>query len=231
MDTTRISVVIAAFNEQENIEILTKKLLKALSIYTSFEIIYVVAGTDRTREIIERFNNPHIKMIYGKKPTGLGNDFKKGFLRVSRNSDYVITMDADLNHQPEEIKRFIPLMKKNDIVIGSRHVHGSVRKSIPFWKRIISDFTNTVFSIISGVKIKDKTSGFRSYRRTVIQSIARKYTCKNFEFLLEILLIAKKLGYSMAEVPITFTYRTRGTSKFRVFTTLVGYFRLLFKHH
>lgn len=152
-----ISTVIAVFNEENNIIPLTKRLIKVLEKEGNFEIIYIISGEDNTLENIKTIKDNRIKISYSKKPKGLGKDFKTGFSIISKNANYVLTMDADLNHQPEEIPRFLKKIEENDIVIGSRHVLGGKRENIPLWKIIISDFTNIFFTILSGVKTKDKT--------------------------------------------------------------------------
>lgn len=226
-----ISAVIAAFNEENNIIPLTKRLIKVLDNKNyDYEIIYVVAGQDKTLENLKTIKNNKIKHHYSKNPKGLGNDYKIGFSMISKKADYVLTMDADLNHQPEEIPRFLNAIKDCDIVIGSRHVSGGKRQNIPKWKMAISDFTNVFFTVLSGLKIKDKTSGYRLYKKNVLDQIYKRYQSKNFEFLLEILLIAKKLKLKITEVPITFKYRIHGQSKFRILKTGIGYLKLLLKY-
>jgi dolichol-phosphate mannosyltransferase len=224
-----ISVVIAAFNEEGNIKQLTERIVKTLQTKYNYEIIYVVAGTDKTLNIIKSFKNKNIKVLYDKNPNGLGNDFKKGFKKISTKADYVVTMDADLNHQPEEIPRLLKHIDQYDIIIGSRHVAGGKVENTPCWKKLISGIANVAFIILSGLKIKDKTSGFRVYKRKIIMDLANSYSCRNFEFLLEMLLIAKKKKYTMFEAPITFKYRVNGQSKFRIIKTAIGYLKLIRK--
>ena len=230
-----LSIVIAAFNEEENIKDLTIRIGKALrSIHVPYELVYVIAGTDKTLAIVKQLqkNMPQIRYHYSQQPGGLGNDFKKGFSMVSSNSTYVLTMDADLNHQPEEIIHFLEAMKRTnaDIVIGSREAKGAHATSIPAWKRFVSHIANMVFTVITFIRIKDKTSGYRLYKNEIIQKIAPKITSKNFEFLMEILLVAQRSKYHMVEIPITFTYRIHGKSKMNLLKTGCGYLKLLLRY-
>jgi len=224
-----ISVVIAALNEEKNIKPLVERLLEVLGKKYDYELIFPVAGTDKTAGLLKSFKNKKIKILYSRNPRGIGLDFKKGFEAVSGKADYVITMDADLNHQPEEIPRLLKFANAYDIVIGSRHVKGSITTSIPFFKRMISNFTNMIFNMVSDIDIHDKTSGFRLYRRDVLSTIAKEYARKDFTFLTEILYISRKHDFRIKEVPITFIYRVAGKSKFNFVKVGAAYSLFLWK--
>ena len=233
-ETPTLSVVIAAFNEESNIEELTLRIDKALKTYKiPYELIYVIAGTDNTIKIAYELQKKlPITIFYTPQPGGLGYDFKKGFAAVSPSAQYVLTMDADLNHHPEEIPLFLKKIKEKnaDIVVGSRVIEGGITENIPGWKRFVSKIANTVFKLITNIPVQDKTSGYRLYKNKVIQQIAPEIHSKNFEFLMEILIIAAKKKYVITEIPITFTYRIHGKSKMNFIKTAMGYAKLLMKH-
>ncbi len=175
-------------------------------------------------------HNQRIRVFFGnERPSGLGHAFRKAFSKVSKSSDFVITMDADLNHQPEEISRFIKSQKETnaDIVVGSRHVKGSIKKGVPLFKKIVSNLTNYFFSYCFGVKVKDKTSGYRLYKTNMLKKI--NYSSNDFEFLPEMLIIAQKKGMSIKEIPITFKFRIKGISKLRWGKAFKGYALLVLK--
>jgi dolichol-phosphate mannosyltransferase len=132
-------------------------------------------------------------------------------------------MDADLNHQPEEIARLLDVAVRADIVVGSRsRTHGLVHE-LPFFKRVISGSTNWILRKTFRMPCSDVTSGFRLYSTKVIESVRDRLTSKNFEVTAEILIRAKKKGFSILEVPITFTPRPRGTSKLSFVRSGIGY--------
>ncbi|MDP2750790.1 MAG: glycosyltransferase [Nanoarchaeota archaeon] len=228
----KISVVIAAYNEKENITELTERLNESLKkIKCSYEIIYFIDGEDGTYEILAKLSkhNKKIRVFFGnKKPIGLGCAFRSAFSKISKDTNYVITMDADLNHQPEEIKKLLDNQKESDadIVVGSRHIKGSVRRDIPLFKKIISNLTNKFFTYFFGVKVKDKTSGFRLYKLEKLMKI--KYKSEGFEFLPEMLMIAQRNKMKIIEVPITFKFRKKGISKLNWGKTFKGYVKLIF---
>ena len=227
----KASVVIAAYNERENIETLTRRLDTALRGLTDWqtEILYVIDGTDGTMEIVESLANeiPNLRFLYSEKPSGLGAAFRRGFAAVPADMDFVVTMDADLNHQPEEIPRLLDAAVQNraDIVIGSRSVDGSTVIGTPLWKRALSAVGNVVLRYIWGLKVRDKTSGFRVYRAESLRRIS--FRNDDFAFLPEILILGNRLRMSTAEEPIRFVYRTAGRSKMSLPRTALSYLLLL----
>ena len=107
----KIAVVIAAYNEVGNITPLTERLIQTLDALpdTTWKLIYVIEGTDGTVEIANEFaaRRPEIHILHKDKPSGLGKAFRRGFDAIPADTDFVVTMDADLNHQPEEIPQLI----------------------------------------------------------------------------------------------------------------------------
>lgn len=227
-----LSVVIAAYNERENIEELTRRLDAVLRAMpeTRSEMIFVVEGRDGTREILESLAAElgRIRVLYQEDPSGLGNAFRRGFAAVSPDADFVVTMDADLNHRPEEIPRLLEdLLRENaDVLVGSRFVEGSESEGIPLWKRVVSGLMNRVIASLFDIAAKDKTSGFRVYRAEALRQLS-SYRNNDFAFLPEMLIRATELGLKIAEAPIHFTFRTRGESKMSIPQTSRSYLTLL----
>ncbi len=227
----KVCVVIAAYDERENVEPLTRRLHAALSSIPGCraEIVYVVEGTDGTREVLEGLSReiPRLRVLYSERPSGLGAAFRRGFAAVPRDTDWVITLDADLNHQPEEIPRLLneARSRKLDILVGSRFVRGGEVRGIPLWKRALSGTMNVAMRYIWGLSAKDKTSGFRVYRAPALRHLA--FTNDNFAFLPEMLIEAERQGYRVGEAPILFTYRLHGASKMDIATTIRSYLALL----
>ena len=182
----KLSVVIAAYNERENVVPLTERLVRTLDgLGADWELLYVVEGTDGTREALDALARdvPRIKVLYGAEPSGLGAAFRRGFAAVRAGTDLVLTMDADLNHQPEEIPLLLSTLETSgaDIVVGSRFVHGSSVTGIPLWKRALSTSMNATMRFLWGLRTRDKTSGFRVYRAHALRTLA--FRNDNFAFL------------------------------------------------
>lgn len=232
----KISTVIAAYNEEENIIELLQRLIREFrSIKVKYEIILVVQGNDRTLELLQDFENSSespIHIHYYKEPLGVGVAFKIGFHSISEDTTHVLTMDADLNHQPEDLARFLQVFENNDvdIVIGSRYIPGGTMMGVHKWRYVLSKLVNEIFLYLSDLKVKDKTSGYRLQRKEVVINLRDKIKTKNFDFYIDYLVMAQKAGFSMVEIPIVFIARTKGYSKMRIIDTLLRYCILIAKN-
>jgi dolichol-phosphate mannosyltransferase len=228
----KISVVIMLYNEREVIDEFSERLLKSLrSLPIDYEVNFVVEGTDGTLAKVKSLaeTDPRIKVEYNESRLGLGKATKKGLEMVDPKSDLVLTMDSDLNHDPEEIGRLLDASKQADVVVGSRSKSRGLVKELPWFKRMVSASTNWVLRNAFKMESSDVTSGFRIYSTKTIESIRDDLLSRNFEVTAELLIRAKKKGFSIVEVPITFTRRPRGTSKLSFVKSGVGYVILLFR--
>lgn len=228
----KLSVVIAAYDEEGNAEQLMRRLHAALGGMTGWEweIVFVVEGRDRTREILERLAaemGGAVRILYAERPSGLGNAFRRGFAAIAPDADLVVTLDADLNHQPEEIPRLVAALDERgaDLLVGSRFVRGSSVEGTPAWKRLLSGVMNSLMRYLYGVRVLDKTSGFRVYRAELLRSVS--FENDRFAFLPELLIRAHQAGYRIAEEPIRFVFRKEGDSKLEFWPTSFSYLALL----
>ena len=208
-----ISVLIPTYNEIENIGNLIESIDKSLS-GRSFEVIVIddnsPDGTaDEVRRLSEKYDN--IKLLVRPEKMGLGSAYKDG-LKTSLG-DFIVEMDADLSHNPEDISRLINRLNPVDINIGSRYVPGGNIVGWSWHRRLISWGANHLARLVLGLNVKDITSGFRAYRREVFEKIAKHSNLNGFDFQIEALHIANKLGFKVEEVPIIFTDRESGESK------------------
>jgi len=228
----KISAVILLYNEEEVIDEFADRLIKSLGqLGLDYEIIFVVEGRDSTLSKVLALSqeNPRIRVEYSEDRLGLGKAMKKGLSLVGSDSNYVLTMDADLNHDPEEIYTLLDASKEGDVVVGSRSKSRGLVKELPWFKRIVSASTNWVLRNAFDMHSSDLTSGFRIYHTKVVESVRDELVSKNFEVTAELLIRAKKKGFSIVEVPITFTRRPRGSSKLSFAKSGVGYVKLLFR--
>jgi dolichol-phosphate mannosyltransferase len=228
----RISAVIPVYNEEEVIDEFSSRLISALQkIDPNYEAIFIVEGTDATLEKLTQLSkdNPRIRVHYSQERLGLGKAMKKGFELIQQNTEYVVTMDADLNHQPEEIQNLMAAAKGVDIVVGSRNTNNGMVEELPLVKRMISATTNWTMRKIFHIPSSDVTSGFRVYTCKAVETLRDQIIAKNFEIQPELLIRARKKGMPITDVPITFLRRPRGTSKLSFVKSGIGYAMLIIR--
>ncbi|HWM90334.1 MAG TPA: glycosyltransferase [Thermoanaerobaculia bacterium] len=227
----KIVAVVAAYDEEKTIGTLTRRLLATFQGMEGLdsELLFVVEGRDETRSILEEISreSPGIRILYNPEPSGLGAAFRRGFDAVPADADYVLTLDADLNHQPEEVPRLLQRLRESgaDILVGSRFLDASEVEGSPLWKRMLSGSVNLLMRFLYGVSVHDKTSGFRLYRAEALREI--EFRRSGFAFLPEILIRAHQMGLEVVEEPIHFIFRREGKSKMAFWRTSLSYLALL----
>lgn len=226
MSRRRIVSVIASLNERRNLEVLVPRLAHTLGELAQFdaEQIFVVAGDDGSDHFLRELGG--VQVIRQEGGGGLAAAFRSGFAAVDRHADIVVTMDADLNHRPEELPRLLAALDARgaDIVVGSRGVPGAVIESASWIKRAASRFGNAVIGVLFGERIRDRTSGYRVYRRSRLDELP--VAGAGFSFLPAMLLAAERAGMVIVEEPISFDRRRWGHSKLPIVATTIGYLRL-----
>lgn len=228
----KISAVIPLYNEEEVIDEFSTRLIDGLEeLKADYEVIFIVEGADSTLQKVTQLSkeNPRVRVEYNEKRLGLGKALKKGLELVDSRSNYVLTMDSDLNHDPKEIPALLEASKNADVVVGCRSRTRGLVQELPFFKRMISASTNWILRRAFKMKSSDITSGFRIYSTKTVESVREELVAKNFEVTAELLIRAKKKGFSITEVPISFRRRPRGTSKLSFIKSGVGYVILLFR--
>ena len=232
LTTMKLSTVVMLYNEAEVIDEFSDRLLRSLRLLpVDYEVIFVVEGTDGTLEKITKLSKEdrRIRVYYNEKRLGLGKATKKGLGLVDPGSNLVLTLDSDLNHDPEEIVQLLKATERADVVVGARSKSRGLVKELPWMKRMVSATTNWILRNGFRMHTGDITSGFRIYSTKTIESIRDELISKNFEVTAELLIRAKKKGFSITEVPITFTRRPRGVSKLSFVKSGVGYVVLLLR--
>lgn len=208
-------VITPTYNESENVE----RLLKAvLSQDSEVEMLIVDDNSpDGTAAIVEKMqqNNSKIHLIKRAGKMGLGTAYVAGFKYAIENKfDYIMEMDADFSHDPNEIPNFIKKIKDFDVVLGSRYIGGVRILNWPIRRLILSYGASLYTRIITGMPIKDTTGGFKCFRRRVLESIDLDAIHSNgYAFQIEMNFKAWKKGFKIVEHPIIFVDRTHGTSK------------------
>ncbi|MFV0505477.1 MAG: polyprenol monophosphomannose synthase [Bacteroidales bacterium] len=210
-------VIIPTYNEKENIEIMIKKVF---SLSPSFDILVVDDNSpDGTAEIVKKMQAEHTGRLHleqRKGKMGLGTAYLHGFkVALSLGADYIFEMDCDFSHNPDDLLRLLDEAKNGaDLVVGSRYVVGINVINWPLSRVLMSYGASKYVRAILRMPVKDPTAGFICYKREVLEAInLDNIKLKGYGFQIEMKYTAWKLGFSVKEVSIIFTDRTRGTSK------------------
>lgn len=212
----RVSIVIPTLNERENIKVLVKQIF-ALNI-SGLEIIVVDdASRDGTLEVLRVLRKRFpVTLILRPKKLGLGSALKDGLtLAQTHGAAVALTMDADFSHDPAVILKMLAQITQGaDVVVGSRRIPGGVIQGWGLGRLIMSRGAMEIARRVLGIKTRDVTSGFRAYRRRVLEMINfDQVASTGYAFQEEMLYRAERAGLKVVEVPIVFQDRRKGRSK------------------
>lgn len=209
-------VIIPTYNEKENIKEIVPEIL---SLEERFHILIVDDNSpDGTGEVADSFSRAHnrVYVLHRKEKQGLAKAYLAGFKwALARDFDYIFEMDADGSHEPKALPRFLEKIKEYDVVIGSRYFEGKL--SVVGWdlKRVFLSVAGSFYAgIVTGVPVSDATTGFKCFRREVLEAIDFNKICsEGYSFQIEMNWRVHKEGFKIGEVPIVFYERRHGESK------------------
>ncbi|MGH2536704.1 MAG: polyprenol monophosphomannose synthase [Candidatus Promineifilaceae bacterium] len=211
------AIVIPTYNEADNLGDLVAQLL-ALPIPVA-AIIIDDNSSDGTGQLADRLAAAYpgrVHVVHRPAKLGLGTAYIAGFQKAldDLSADMVLTMDADFSHQPHYVPQLIAAGRKAHLVIGSRYAAGGGSQGCT-WKRVLlSRAANWSARALLGLRANDATAGFRLYRRAVLESIPwDDIRSSGYSFLIEMLFLCQRRGWSIAEVPIIFEDRRKGSTK------------------
>ncbi|KAF3183781.1 dolichol-P-mannose synthesis [Orbilia oligospora] len=214
----KYSIILPTYNERNNLPIIIWLLEKTFTkAKLDWEIIIVDdASPDGTQDVANQLikaygSNVVLKPRAGK--LGLGTAYVHGLQFVTGN--YVIIMDADFSHHPKFIPEMIKVQKsKNyDIVTGTRYAGDGGVYGWDFKRKLVSRGANLFASVVLRPNVSDLTGSFRLYKKSVLESVIKSTESKGYTFQMEMMVRARAMGYSVAEVPISFVDRLYGESK------------------
>jgi len=218
MPDGKIIIIIPTYNEAGNIERLIPYIK---SLYPDIDILVVDDNSpDGTGDIAAGFSRclPGVNVLRRRKKEGLGRAYSDGFLYVLAHPniyDYIMEMDADFSHDPADIRRIISFEGNADVCIGSRYIPGGRIPSWGIYRRMVSAGANILVRVCLGYDIKDWTGGFRCFKRSAITAISIEgVLSRGYLFQIEVLHRCLLKGLKVVEVPITFTERCIGRTKF-----------------
>jgi dolichol-phosphate mannosyltransferase len=216
MNTERTLIVVPTYNERENIGPLIAELL---AVAPGADVCLLDDDSpDGTAD--------HAGVLFASEarfsvlrrrgvPRGYGHSLVDGYRRALEGGyARLVQLDADFSHDPRRVPALVEASGAADVVIGSRYCEGGGVENWPLRRRALSRFANAYVGRITGLRVRDTTSGFRCYtRRALTRLLEGRIAGEGYAFLVEAVYRAHREGLRVAEVPITFTDRREGQSK------------------
>ena len=229
----RILVFTACYNEKENIE---KLILKIRENLPEGEILIIDDNSpDQTKEVINDLKDKISKLylIVREKKLGLDTAHKFAYeYAIKNNYDYLITMDADLSHDPKELMNFVKNLDENAFVIGSRYILGG-KCEMKGTRLIMSKIGNLVIKIFSKINSNEFTTSYRGFNIKKLKNFHLNDVKETgYSFFMGTLFELEKKKFYIKEIPITFADREQGTSKIprlEIFRTIKNLLKYVFK--
>lgn len=220
----KLSIVIPAHNEEENIAEVINKIEQILDI--EHELVVVNDhSTDFTAKIVSGLSKQYanIRLVDNLLEPGFANAIKTGFINLK--TEAVVPIMGDLCDDLSTIKAMLKKIEEGyDVVCGSRYIKGGLRLGGSKIKGFFSSFVGKSLHCLLGVPTHDIANAFKMYRKKVIDAI--NIESRGFEISMEIPLKAYYLGFKITEVPTVWKERTKGKSSFKMFKLFPGYLRL-----
>ena len=208
-------VVIPTYNEKDNVPRLSQAVLAQ---HPDIEILFVDDNSpDGTGKIIDDLVsvNPRIHVLHRAGKLGLGSAYREGFrTALAMGADYIFEMDADFSHDPAALPEFLKAVQEADLVIGSRYLNGVSVVNWPIRRLILSYCASVYTRWVTGLHLRDCTSGFKCFSRSALEGIDLQYVRSDgYSFQIEMNYRCMEKGLRIIEIPIIFIDRHAGSSK------------------
>jgi len=214
---SQIGVVLPTYCEAQNITKLIPEI-EALPLNTTI-LVVDDSSPDGTAEAVKKLQvqYPNILLLVRPEKLGLGTAITDGFkvfLSLKNVPEFVVTMDADYSHLPEDLPRLVSNVRSGySLVIGSRYCHGGKIAGWSFARKVISQSANFLARSLLNLRPNDCTSGFRCYSTPFLKEAIDCLHSQTYEIQIETIKQAHAKGFQTAEIPILFVNRKRGKSK------------------
>jgi dolichol-phosphate mannosyltransferase len=208
-------IIIPTYNEVDNL----RPLLQEIFSYAPETDVLIVDDNspDGTGKLADEMHaeNPQVHALHRLGKLGLGTAYIAGFkYAVEHGYDAAFEMDADFSHDPSYLPDFLKAIENADLVIGSRYIPGGDTPNWSLVRRLISGSGNVFARFMLGIPVHDCTSGFRCYRRKVLESIdLDTIQSQGYAFQVELVYRVLQHGFKIVETPIIFKDRRVGKSK------------------
>ena len=215
----RVSICLPTYDERANLEPMVRTVGEVVASAGLDARVLVIddSSPDGTGEVADRLaaELPWLDVLHRPRKRGLGPAYLAGFRRVlDEGAELVVQMDCDFSHDPVDLPRLVAAVERADLAVGSRYVAGGGVRNWGVLRRGVSRAGSLYARTVLGVGVHDLTSGFKCYRRVVLEKIGlESVSSKGYAFQIETTYRALRAGFRVVEVPITFTDREAGGSK------------------
>jgi dolichol-phosphate mannosyltransferase len=219
MRATDSIVIIPTYNERENVENIIRAVF---GLEQAVDVLIIDDGSpDGTADIVKTLQKEfegRLFLLEREGKQGLGTAYIAGFRWVLEREgyEYIFEMDADFSHNPTDLLRLRDACAHQgaDVAVGSRYIEGVNVVNWPLGRVLMSYFASVYVRLITGMKVKDTTAGFKCYRRRVLETIdLDNIRFKGYAFQVEMKFTAYRCGFKIVEIPIVFVNRIAGASK------------------
>jgi dolichol-phosphate mannosyltransferase len=229
VSTKDVLIVVPTLDERESIA----ELLAGIRTYVPQADVLVVddGSADGTAEIVEGLGRetPQVRLLQRGRRLGIGSAYVQAFAQgLQEGYRRLVSMDGDLSHEPRYLPDLIAATDDGDVAIGSRYLHGVSVVNWGLERLALSVFANFCARRITGLPVRDCTSGFQCFRREVLERLdLGAVQSTGYSFLVELKYRAWRHGFRLREVPIIFVDRRFGSSKLGPSHVLSSAWRLL----
>jgi dolichol-phosphate mannosyltransferase len=208
-------IIMPTYNEKENLELIVAAIHEK---QPEAHLLVIDDGSpDGTGDIADRLaaSDDRISVLHRTGKLGLGSAYITGFKwALERGYDRIFEMDADFSHDPKYLEPMLDALERHDMVVGSRYVEGGGTQNWSLVRKIVSRGGGLYSRAVLGMKVRDLTAGFVAYRRETLERIdLDAVSAAGYGFQIELKYRVHLAGLSIAEIPIIFPDRVRGTSK------------------
>jgi dolichol-phosphate mannosyltransferase len=209
-------VILPTYNERDNLPIIARELLAIAGVRLMVVDDRSPDGTGGLADAIAAADPARVMVMHRSGPRGLGRSYIDGMQHALANTraPLVCQMDADLSHLPSDLPALLAAAREADLVIGSRYVPGGEVVNWPKRRVLLSTFANHYVRTFTGMTVQDVTSGFRCWRRELLERIPLGgLHSDGYAFQVEMTWHAHRAAGRIVEVPVTFVERRQGQSK------------------